>query len=325
MPDFGYKTAGISYTSIWDIIRGSVFTIPEDGTADSVTAYLRLSGTTFRKAKCAIYKHSDLSLVGATQERTDIPTQTADWYTFNFSDPKPSLTANTEYIIVVWGDVSGGVQYARLYYDAGDADQGHYQSVSYNSFPNPLVPTHDNNKYSIYCTYTTGGVLKEVTDSLSLSDALLCNKTLAVTDTVGLADSSLKDWTTQITDTITVADSISRDKRFSIGETVSLSESVSVLTEVIKQVTDSIALTEQALTHKTLNITDAASLMEQVATDRRFAVTDQVELAESVYVNKILFISDQISLVETVEKGVAGAAKTRIFLIMGDLAIQLTG
>lgn len=50
-----------------------------------------------------------------------------------------------------------------------------------------------------------------------------------------------------------------------------------------------------------------------------------MDYAPYVYVNKILIISDGIALVEVVEKSVQGVVKTRIFLIIGDLAIQLTG
>ena len=46
----------------------------------------------------------------------------------------------------------------------------------------------------------SGFILKEVTDSLSLSDAVLRDKILTVSDSVGLADVPLKDWTPQITE-----------------------------------------------------------------------------------------------------------------------------
>jgi hypothetical protein len=154
--NFGYETIGTGYySSIEDYITGSVFTITEAGTADSITVALKyLTSAWTGKAKCAIYKHSDLSLVGATDERTITVTNTYVWYTFNFS-VKPSLTANENYILVVWGQsAAGGV---RTPYDAGSADQMHYQSIVYGDFPNPLVPTHVANKVSIYCTYTVGG------------------------------------------------------------------------------------------------------------------------------------------------------------------------
>jgi len=283
--NFGYETQGGSVDSVENIIRGSVFTITEAGTADSITFYG--SNSNGKKIKCAIYKHSDLSLVKATNERTDIPITYA-WYTFTFSEPKPSLTANTEYILVVWSNSAFGA----IAYSAGDADQGHYQSLTYDSFPNPLVPTHNNNKYSIYCTYTAGATLKEVADSLSLSDSVLRDKMLAVSDSVGIADAPLKHWSPQISDSIALSDSILRNKafqildslglsdtilrgeQFSVSDSISLSELVTVITEIIKQVTDSL------------------SLSDIVSLNKAWVLADQIQLTDNVYVNKILIISD---------------------------------
>jgi hypothetical protein len=52
---------------------------------------------------------------------------------------------------------------------------------------------------------------------------------------------------------------------------------------------------------------------------------DSIGLWDNAYINKTLIISDQMVLAEIVEKTVAGAVKTRIFLIVGDLAIQIAG
>jgi hypothetical protein len=115
----------------------------------------------------------------------------------------------------------------------------------------------------------TGIILKEVADSLSLSDSLLCNKTFAVTDSVGLADVPLKGWTPQISDSI--------------------------------------------------------SLLDQVSTPTRILqALDAIGLSDMSFVNKTLIITDQIALAEVVEVGKGGVQKTKLFLIIGDLAIQLT-
>ena len=68
----------------------------------------------------------------------------------------------------------------------------------------------------------SGFILKEVTDSLSLSDAVLRDEILTVSDSVGLADVPLKDWTPQITDAVALSDLILRDKAFSIHDSISL-------------------------------------------------------------------------------------------------------
>lgn len=146
---FGYETMGGSTASIENVIRGSVFTCPEAGNATSITAYISSSADYYGYAKAAIYWHSNLSLVGSTP--AVYVGETGAWYTFTF-DTQPDLV-NTDYILVVWAQSLTGTCY--LKYDVGDTNQEHYQSATYGNFPNPLVPTHNNYKYSIYCTYET--------------------------------------------------------------------------------------------------------------------------------------------------------------------------
>jgi hypothetical protein len=160
-PNFGYETAGGTEKSCLNRITGSVFTTSESGTADSITAYIRATDpyySEYGRYKYAIYKHSDLSLVGVTEEGVVPGGGFADaWKTLNFTEPKPSLTASIEYILVSWG-LPGPQTDVEMHYNAGDVNQGHYQSLAYDTFPDPLVPTHENNKYSIYCTYTAAAV-----------------------------------------------------------------------------------------------------------------------------------------------------------------------
>jgi hypothetical protein len=160
-PNFGYETAGGATVTIENVIRGSVFTCPKAGKAVSISAFIIGSSDYYGNAKAAIYKHSDLSLVGSTGELY-VGEQTGTWFNFTFST-QPDLI-NTEYVLVVWAQSLTGTCY--LKHDAGDTDRGHYQSATYGTFPNPLVPTHDNNKYSIYCSYTAAAAKKYFGDGL---------------------------------------------------------------------------------------------------------------------------------------------------------------
>jgi len=160
-PNFGYETIGASSISLSssaeERIRGSNFTITEDSTADSITVALSRATAGSDNAKCAIYKHSDSSLVGSTEQVLVSYTTTSAWYTFNFAEPKPTLTANTEYILVAWADYTAST--ISIAYDSGATDQGHLQAVTYDGWPDPLVPTQGNFKYSIYCTYTADPIV----------------------------------------------------------------------------------------------------------------------------------------------------------------------
>lgn len=157
MPTFGYMTIGgtVSF-KIEDRIQGSVFTLLENAEANSITVYLEIT-TDPHNAKCAIYKYSDLSFVGETEER-DIPVGTG-WETFNFTTP-PTLVAQTEYILVAWGESTTGT--FLMANDTGTTTQGQFQAIAYNGFPDPIVPTTTTRKFSIYCTYESlGGKLWE--------------------------------------------------------------------------------------------------------------------------------------------------------------------
>ena len=323
-PNFGYETKGATeIQTAGNYLHATKFYCPESGTATSITAYIKFYSTT-QKVKFAIYTDNagyPNTLVGYTEEGT-IESGWDNWKTLNIVSGG-SLSAGY-YWLVWWAD---GILY--FYYDAGDTGQHVAKvSVTYDGFPStfPSGGTSSARKYSIYCTYSTGGaILKEVADSLSLSETLLCNKTFAVTDSVGLADAPLKHWTPQISDSIALSDAVLRNKtfqifdslglsdtilrgkQFSVSDFISLCELITVITEIIKQVTDSL------------------SLSDIVSLNKALLVADQIRLTDNVYVNKILIISDSMALAEVVEKSVQGVVKTKVFLIMGDLAIQLTG
>jgi hypothetical protein len=52
---------------------------------------------------------------------------------------------------------------------------------------------------------------------------------------------------------------------------------------------------------------------------------EAVGVADGALVRKTLMITETVNLAEVVEVGVGGVKKTRLFLILGDLAVQLTG
>ena len=130
-----------------------------------------------------------------------------------------------------------------------------------------------------------------VTDSLSLSEAALCNKTLSLSDSLGLNDAFYGD------------------KTLLLSDSTSLSELVTVIIgEVMKYVTDAVSIADFALTPS-----------------RVLRTLEAIGAADNVVVNKVLQITETVSLAEIIEVGVGGVKKTKLFLILGDLALQLTG
>jgi hypothetical protein len=158
---FGYETKGA--TGLWiassgstSHIEGSVYSTIENGVASTITTWIKNEDATYSvHAKCAIYLHSNLSLVAATEELSISPSYN-DWKTFNFPSP-PNLLAHTDYVLVAWASTpTSSLKYVWIYASSTVAtDSEHWQSIAYDGFPNPLVPTHGSWNCSIYCTYTT--------------------------------------------------------------------------------------------------------------------------------------------------------------------------
>lgn len=154
MPNFGYETKGTaSGSDANDKIRGSVFTITENGVATKITAGLAASAGGTANVKCAIYKHSDSTLVPNSETDARL-IDVANWPTvtleeFTISGDQPELVADTPYVLVAWAD-------AEMYLasDVGDEDQGHYDPHAYGEWPDPAVfVLPSTSKFSIFCTY----------------------------------------------------------------------------------------------------------------------------------------------------------------------------
>ncbi len=139
-----------------DVISGGRFTMPaETGIAQSIKIHLAMDGAPSPaiKMKCLIYKQSDWSYIGETEEIT-FSTQVQTWQTFNFIT-KPTLSASVEYLLCLWCESSVGTNIfirGRLSGGSGTERDGQ----TYGTAPNPLVPTiHTaDDLYSIYCLYT---------------------------------------------------------------------------------------------------------------------------------------------------------------------------
>jgi hypothetical protein len=143
----GYSTASTTgYTDIENQVAGSLFTTSSACWVSTIMAYIYDSSAT-KTSKAAIYRHSDLALIAQSGEIT-LAISTA-WRTYTFSQPYPSLTASTDYILVVWS--YSGTGYARLYYATGTSNQGHIDPNTYGAnFANPMVvSSHNAFKYDI--------------------------------------------------------------------------------------------------------------------------------------------------------------------------------
>jgi len=154
---FGYETLGGSVFGLGNYMWGSAYLCVNGGTAESISVGMKYDVyARTPKVKCAIYLESDKSLVGSTEERTITLTATAAWYIFNFTGTKPTLTANTTYILVAWCDDASA--YSKIVYTSGAGATTYYKAVTYGDWP-ATWSGYDSfaARTSIYCTYTVAG------------------------------------------------------------------------------------------------------------------------------------------------------------------------
>ncbi len=157
----------------------------------------------------------------------------------------------------------------------------------------------------------TSTTLKSVSDSLGVSDAVLRHKTiLPVADIAGLSDSILQDKAFVVFDSTGVMDSAKSMKNpLLVSDAVGLADFVDVIAgAILKYVIDTADLTDSVLLNKTVIANDVATLVDQVLRDK-----------------SAMTVADEVGVAEVVEVGVAGSRKTKLFLVLGGLALQLTG
>jgi len=148
---FGQNNLGSDSTlSLAKYLRGTVFSVGDTCKGISITVALKKYSVINPSVKCMIYRHSDLALIGQTEKisLTDLSATIYKWKTFTFVS-EPTFSPDS-YILVAWTSGSVYMSSSNL-----GGSIGHYKNQGRpNGAPNPLVnPVHDDNQYSIYCTY----------------------------------------------------------------------------------------------------------------------------------------------------------------------------
>lgn len=158
---FGDQNSYVSNFAVRDNVAALVATPSQSGMCDSITAYLKFSFDSC-KTRCALYSidGNDTVLVanGITEERRFAMNTAFIWQGFAFTDPKPSVSAGTTYLIAVFGDSAGpgplGTPRGATTSSGGTLVS---KAANYESgFPSPINPTTATTtfKFSIYVTYT---------------------------------------------------------------------------------------------------------------------------------------------------------------------------
>lgn len=151
---FGYGTMGASSANAGNIILILPATTASDAGGKSLTYIAfgtRSQSTSPVAIKGNIY---DTSNVPITNGQTN--SLTAPYANLGFNDlgfpTSPTLAASTAYQLCVWSSVSGKFQ-AQPAFDTGASGIGASQSLTFGTWPNPLVPVNTTSRYSIYGIY----------------------------------------------------------------------------------------------------------------------------------------------------------------------------
>jgi hypothetical protein len=154
----GYSTPGNASQSIENRITGIVIKMSKNGTVENITAYIQTNLSVPPKTKCMIFKNSDSTLIGTSEELTPTTGENGSWVVFNFTGTKPTLVKNTEYVLTCWSNDT-----CHLYYDNVSETQGRYKNLTYGTPPDPVNWSGSEKRlYSICCGYTTAPEITKV-------------------------------------------------------------------------------------------------------------------------------------------------------------------
>jgi len=153
MATFGNLNIEASSRNITGQVRGTAFTCPEVGTGNFIMVYLDDWNAGW-DVQCCLYRKSDGVVIKLTEIRNG--GGAAEWYQFNFPDPKPSLL-NIDYGLCVRGeaDLPAKVEETFARFGAVSAYR-YYKDSDVTNFPDPFDGTEGiaDFRYSIYCDYT---------------------------------------------------------------------------------------------------------------------------------------------------------------------------
>jgi len=331
-PTFGYTTVGGSSLAI-NKLGTTKFDCPESGTAESMSFYWSIYDTG-KKARMGIYDDDGgspsypSSLVASTELQSSNTEGSPHWETLNFTEG-PSLSAQTYWLAFQadWGSIR---------YDTGDANQTVHGWISQDeqlTMPDPYPSGHDYYDYkcSIYCTYTAEAGATQIT---------------IVDSAVGSEQFSRLYRNFEVSDQASSQEIFSRPQREIPFADKALSQEIITKTrnltfsdvatglECIKKarhvgaITDVAESLEHILKQRLIALLEHAVGSEIALRPTRVTVVADEALSQEILskLREVATITDSAIGVEILSSGATSqTAKTKIFLLIGDIAIQITG
>jgi len=182
MATFGNTTgSGYTYATVnaTNYIRGWAGAPTSNGTADSITIKIGAQLLLAHNMQCALYEYDASDDIGdliATTESKEVSATNTE-YTFNFSAPKPTLVASTNYFLLCGIDTKVTTDYRTRI--VADTTTGSLATVTGDVEPvtwsDPMTgEAFSTGNLYIYCTYTESVAPIIISNELYL-DTLLNN------------------------------------------------------------------------------------------------------------------------------------------------------
>jgi hypothetical protein len=194
-------------------------------------------------------------------------------------------------------------------------------------YPSALTSSQRLNVYSNYpdVTLEAGKVLvrKWASSTQPSHDVWGSVERLVVaSDSFSATDGVLRDRLLDVSDSVGAADALLGSKGLLLSDSLGAVDVAAVLKTLL--VSDAVGLADVFLALKGLGVADSFMLLDSVSVPLRVrTVLDSVCLTDGLTVNKTLMVAEDVFAVETVEVG-TGDRRTRLFLILGNVAVQLT-
>jgi len=174
---FGKTDVGGTDASLYQHnVRGSNFTLSEDGIVTEISVYLTNAGSGNYNYTVLIY-NSSLNYIARSDQTLSLPL--SGWYNFTFSE---TLEAG-KYNLAFWTSAGSGT--TKMYYDAGTTGQSGLDYQDYNGPLDPITWPYGVQNYnlSIYATYYPKLAWSNVTKTLNDTTGALVQWRLYANDT----------------------------------------------------------------------------------------------------------------------------------------------
>ncbi|MCD6242286.1 hypothetical protein J7K06_01140 [Candidatus Bathyarchaeota archaeon] len=325
-PTFGYTEVGGSQLNMhgWAMATNRQQITEGSGTAESVSIYTTSSDWHVR---VAIYDDNAGNPNNLLWESPSTLGASGDWLTISTSSV--NITQGEYYWLGLQHDVNGGMVKG----DYVEPGYSKYREQSYGAFPDPFGTPDGGQPYrfSIYCTYTAeaGATQVTITDSAVGSEQFSrLYRNFKVSDQASSQEIfSRPQREIPFADKALSQEIINKTRNLTFSDIATGLESIKKARH-IGAVTDVAEGLEHLLKQRLIALSEHAVGSEIALRPTRVTVVADEALSQEILskLREVATITDSAIGVEILSSGATSqTAKTKIFLLIGDIAIQITG